>query len=208
MSLSGYPPGYYPEVVPKISVASGSPLVDWQIKLARHEGLLDITPWDESHIQPASYEMTLDSKFKRFHPDTVIIDPLDKVSTSMMDMEVKAGDCLILVPGAFVLGCSVEYWTFSPYMAGQVNGKSSLARKGLLVHITAGWMDPGFEGNCTLEIVNLAPIPIKLWPGMAIAQMLFHPVAGAFRPYGTRGNHYQASRGVKEGAPVRLADVR
>jgi dCTP deaminase len=102
----------------------------------------------------------------------------------------------VLHPGEFVLASTLEKVELSPHLAARLEGKSSLGRLGLVVHSTAGWIDPGFRGTVTLELSNVSRLPIRLHPGMRIGQLcLFYLLSPARRPYGTRGNHYQDQQG-------------
>jgi dCTP deaminase len=165
---------------------------------------LSITPWEMERLQPASYEMALGSKFLIFDPLVEVIDPLDlKDYTHWINIDddeqswYDAGYYL-LRPGEFILGSSIETFSFPNDLAGELTGKSSIGRLGLQVHATAGFFDPGFDGTATLEISNISPVPIKLWPGLLVAQMRFVSMS---RPsewaYGhpSRNSHYQGQAG-------------
>ena len=175
---------------------------------------IGIVPWECERLQPASYEMALGSQFRIFDPLLEVIDPLDlKDYTKLINVDddeqpyYDAGYYL-LHPGEFILGSSVETFTFPTDLAGELTGKSSVGRVGLQVHVTAGFFDPGFSGTATLEIVNLAPVPIKLWPGLLVAQMRFVTLS---RPsewaYGheNRHSHYQDQSGPTPSRMSRLA---
>jgi dCTP deaminase len=104
----------------------------------------------------------------------------------------------VLHPGEFVLASTYEVFLLPDDIAGRLEGKSSLGRLGLLTHATAGWIDPGFSGHVTLELSNVATLPIKLWPGMKIGQLcLFRTSSPVEHPYGSReyGSRYQGQRG-------------
>jgi len=182
----------------------GSPLVDHEIRDAHlhHELLID--PWTDSHLKMASYELTLSYHFKVFDTTSVTyIDPTESQDL-MKDVYLSApGAFFVLHPGEFALGASVESLYFSRTMAGQINGKSSLGRRGLQVHATAGWFDTGFRGKATLELSCVAPVPIRLHPGMIIAQMVFFRTAECGVPYDQHpGSHYLDQSGPVEGAKV------
>lgn len=175
---------------------------------------LGITPWERERLQPASYEMALGSKFLVFDPLVEVIDPLDiKDYTRWINIDddeqpyYDAGYYL-LRPGEFILGATVESFAFPPDLAGELTGKSSIGRLGLQVHATAGFFDPGFHGTATLEISNLAPVPVKLWPGLLVAQMRFVTLS---RPsewaYGhpERHSHYQGQSGPTPARMSRLS---
>ncbi len=113
-------------------------------------------------------------------------------------MEVATGEPFILHPGEFVLGSILETVTLPDDVAARVEGKSSLGRLGLLTHATAGFVDPGFSGHVTLELSNVATLPIKLWPGMKVGQLCFFRLSSPVeKPYGSDayGSHYQGQRG-------------
>ena len=165
---------------------------------------LKITPWEQDRLQPASYEMALGSRFLYFNSLVNVIDPLAlekyTLEANIDDDEQPWYDAgyYLLRPGEFVLGSSVETFTFPPDIAGELTGKSSIGRLGLQVHATAGFFDPGFSGTATLEISNISPCAIKLWPGLIVAQMRFVTMT---RPsewaYGheKRNSHYQGQMG-------------
>ena len=166
---------------------------------------LGITPWERERLQPASYEMALSSRFLIFDPLVEVIDPLKLGEytrwVNIDDDEQPWYDAgyYLLRPGEFILGSSVETFTFPPDLAGELTGKSSIGRLGLQVHATAGFFDPGFSGTATLEISNISPCAIKLWPGLLVAQMRFVTMS---RPsewaYGhpSRNSHYQGQSGA------------
>ena len=165
---------------------------------------LKITPWEQKRLHPASYEMALGSRFLYFNSLVNVIDPLAlenyTLEANIDDDEQPWYDAgyYLLRPGEFVLGSSVETFTFPPDIAGELTGKSSIGRLGLQVHATAGFFDPGFSGTATLEISNISPCAIKLWPGLIVAQMRFVTMT---RPsewaYGheKRNSHYQGQTG-------------
>jgi dCTP deaminase len=167
-------------------------------------GDLGIVPWERERLQPASYEMALGSKFLTFDPLIETLDPTNLVEytkwVNIDDDEQPWYDAgyYLLRPGEFILGSSVETFTFPPDIAGELTGKSSIGRLGLQVHATAGFFDPGFSGTATLEISNISPCNIKLTPGLLVAQMRFVTMS---RPsewaYGhpERGSHYQNQNG-------------
>jgi dCTP deaminase len=188
----------------------GSPLVDWEIAQAQFVNEMHIEPWVADHLKTASYELTLGDRFKVFNiTNRSYIDPTEDQPGLMA--EVAGGgldEPFILHPNQFVLGSSIEVLSFGPTLAGMLNGKSSLGRKGLQVHATAGWFDPGFVGTATLELSCVAPVPIRLWPGMRIAQMVFFRTGVPKVPYDQHpGSHYQGQSGPTEGAKVPLTGV-
>jgi dCTP deaminase len=165
---------------------------------------LKIQPWEWERLQPASYELALSARFLIFDPTVEIIDPLALGSytreINIDDNEQPYYDqgYLVLHPGEFLLGSSVETFTFPNDLAGELTGKSSLGRLGLQVHATAGFFDPGFKGTATLEMSNVSRLPIRLWPGMLVAQMRFLRLSRASEmPYGSPAlnSHYQNQDG-------------
>lgn len=154
-------------------------------------GELRVTPASPlSAFQPASLEVHLGDAATRNHFDEVHYD-LDPVKTP---------ETWYLEPGEFALGCTVETVTLPSTLCAQVNGKSSLGRLGLLVHATAGFIDPGFEGQITLELKNIGNHTILLHSGMAVAQLVFHRLSSpSQRPYGhpELGSHYQGQTGIQ-----------
>ena len=183
-----------------------SPLVDWEIADAQFSGDLHIDHWNATYLKTASYEMTLSDRFKVFNiTQRSYIDPTEDQEGLMTEVDLDLDQPFILHPNQFVLGSSIERFNFGPTLAGMLNGKSSLGRKGLQVHATAGWFDPGFVGTATLELSCVAPVPIRLWPGMRIAQMVFFRTAVPQVSYAqSPGSHYQGQSGPTEGAKVPL----
>jgi len=165
---------------------------------------LGIEPWNRERLQPASYEISLGSQFRLFNPAVSFINaerPGDyTIPIDVDDNEQEWYDqgYYELRPGEFILGTSVEKFTFPHDLAGELTGRSSIGRMGIQVHSTAGFFDPGFSGTATLEISNIAPVPIRLQPGLIIAQMRFVTLS---RPsewaYGhpERRSHYQGQWG-------------
>jgi dCTP deaminase len=184
---------------------SGSPLVDWEIREAHLKHELRILPWWDQNLRMASYELTLSPNFKVF--DTTNVSYIDPTEPQELMKDIDLGEhpdaYLMLHPGEFVLGSSVEVLHLSKTIAGQINGKSSLGRRGLQVHATAGWFDPGFRGTATLELSCVAPVPIRLRPDMIIAQMVFFRTSVCQVPYDQHpGSHYLDQAGPVEGARV------
>lgn len=162
-------------------------------------GRIRITPHDPALIQPASVDVRLDRWFRVFdnhrYPH---IDPAVEQPDLTRLVEVGEGEAFILHPGEFVLASTLEHLTLPTDLASRLEGKSSLGRLGLLTHATAGFIDPGFSGHVTLELSNVATLPIKLYPGMKIGQLcLFRMTSPATHPYGSQvyGSRYQGQRG-------------
>ncbi|MFN2517966.1 MAG: dCTP deaminase [Jatrophihabitantaceae bacterium] len=158
-----------------------------------------LEPWDLELLQPSSIDVRLDRYFRVFNNSQYThIDPAQQQDDLTTLVEPKGTEPFVLHPGEFVLGSTLEVVTLPDDLAGRLEGKSSLGRLGLLTHSTAGFIDPGFTGHITLELSNVANLPITLWPGMKIGQLcLFRLSSSAEHPYGTAqsGSHYQGQRG-------------
>lgn len=175
-------------------------LSDGTIRRLLAEGRIAIDPLDEAHIQPASVDVRLGDTFLAFRRHTTAdIDPRNVDESLMERVTVPEGSAFILHPGEFVLGTTLERLTLPDDIVARIEGKSSLGRLGLLIHATAGFVDPGWtRGQITLELSNVAPLPIRLWPGMKIAQFSFVQLdRPAERPYGhpALGSRYQGQSG-------------
>ena len=170
---------------------------DIQAELDRGRVVLD--PYDDSMLQPSSVDMRLDKYFRVFENHRYPhIDPAEDQPDLTRMVEPHGEEPFILHPGEFVLGSTYEVITLPDDVAARVEGKSSLGRLGLLTHATAGFIDPGFSGHVTLELSNMATLPIKLWPGMKIGQLCFFRLSSpAENPYGSAkyGSRYQGQRG-------------
>ncbi|MBI2357248.1 dCTP deaminase [Candidatus Dojkabacteria bacterium] len=153
-------------------------LSDKSIKNKLKSGAITIEPFVLENLQPTSYDLHLGNEFMRFNTKKhKMIDVKKPVSDLMEKIHLdKDDDSYILQPGDFVLTHTVEYVGVDDCHVGRLEGKSSLARLGLIIHTTAGFLDPGNCLRMTLEIVNLSPLPIKLYSGMKIAQMAFEEV--------------------------------
>jgi dCTP deaminase len=160
---------------------------------------IGVEPYDESMIQPSSIDFRLDRFFRVFENHRYPhIDPAADQSDLTRVVEADGEEPFILHPGEFVLGSTYEVVTLPDDVAARVEGKSSLGRLGLLTHATAGFVDPGFSGHVTLELANVATLPIKLYPGMKIGQLCFFRLSSpAEHPYGSEkyGSRYQGQRG-------------
>src|SRR5690349_15060724 len=150
-------------------------------------------------LQPSSIDVRLDRFFRVFQNSRYThIDPSIQQDELTTPVETADGDNFVLHPGEFVLGSTFEQVGLPDDLAGRLEGKSSLGRLGLLTHSTAGFIDPGFSGHVTLELSNVATLPILLWPGMKIGQMCFFRLSSASEhPYGSSayGSRYQGQRG-------------
>ena len=174
-------------------------LSDRDIKSEIDKGRVVLEPYDVNMIQPSSVDVRLDRLFRTFENHKYAhIDPAENQPELTREVAVEGDDPFILHPGEFVLGSTYEVITLPDDIAGRLEGKSSLGRLGLLTHSTAGFIDPGFSGHVTLELSNVATLPIKLWPGMKIGQLcLFRLESPAEHPYGSAvyGSRYQGQRG-------------
>jgi dCTP deaminase len=162
-----------------------------------------IQPFKHQSIQPASYDVSLGPDFKlqmQFDCDSDIplIDPKLDNSEFFTDVFVPKGLAFALEPKSFVLGSTFETVSLGANIAARLEGKSSLGRLGLVIHATAGFIDPGFDGQITLELSNVGTMPILLWPGMKIGQLSFFRLLEPTTVlYGSRaaGSHYQNQAG-------------
>lgn len=157
-----------------------------------HRGL-GIDGLSADAIGPASVDLMLSPHFVVFYGGQAagVIDPRLDNSTDGTPVEVDEGGSFLLHPHQFALASTVERWAFPKHLAGRLEGKSSLGRLGLMVHTTAGFFDPGFEGYPTLELFNVRDRPIALHPGMPVAQMsVFSMVTASDVPYAARGGKY------------------
>jgi dCTP deaminase len=174
-------------------------LSDRDIAAEIKAGRVQVEPFDPSMIQPSSVDVRLDRFFRVFENHRYeVIDPSIEQSELTREVAVSPDDFFILHPGEFVLASTYEVITLPDDIAGRLEGKSSLGRLGLLTHSTAGFIDPGFSGHITLELSNVANLPVKLYPGMKIGQLcLIKLSSAAEHPYGSAvyGSRYQGQRG-------------
>jgi dCTP deaminase len=153
-------------------------LHDSALRQAIADGELVIDPFDHRRLQPSSIDLTLDQRFAVLRPEAEVLD-VKQDNRSLMDhVDVLPSGYFDLHPGDFVLAATREVVAFSESLAGRVEGKSSLGRLGLLVHSTAGFVDPGFRGQITLELSNMTSVPIRLYPDMPVAQICVFQMAG------------------------------
>ncbi|GIJ27738.1 dCTP deaminase [Micromonospora qiuiae] len=162
-------------------------------------GTLALEPFEPTLVQPSSIDVRLDNLFRVFNNHLYThIDPATQQDDLTSPVEVPDGEPFVLHPGEFVLASTLEVISLGVQLAGRLEGKSSLGRLGLLTHSTAGFIDPGFSGHVTLELSNVANLPITLWPGMKIGQLcIFRLSSPAEHPYGSvvYGSRYQGQRG-------------
>jgi dCTP deaminase len=174
-------------------------LSDVTIRKELAAGRIVIDPLDESAIQPSSVDLRIDRYFRVFRNDTTpFIDPKQPQEDLTELVEVSDERAFILHPSEFVLGSTLERVALPDDIAGRIEGKSSLGRLGLLTHSTAGFVDSGWDGHLTLELSNVATLPIAIYPGMKIGQISFLRMSTpADQPYGSmaKGSKYQGQRG-------------
>jgi dCTP deaminase len=181
-----------------------SVLSDGTIRRLVDAGRIVIDPWDPELVQPASVDLRLGNSFRVFHNHRTSAIDLREPPTNLT--EAVTGEMFVIHPGEFVLGVTEEYVELPDDIVARIEGKSSLGRLGLIVHATAGFVDPGVKGTLTLEITNLTRVPIKLYPGLLIAQLSFMTLdAPAERPYGSEalGSHYQGQTAATESRYMR-----
>lgn len=184
-------------------------LSDKDIRAEIDNGRVRIDPFDDSMVQPSSIDVRLDRYFRVFENHRYPhIDPsVEQVDLTRL-VEPEGDEPFILHPGEFVLASTYEVVSLPDDLASRLEGKSSLGRLGLVTHSTAGFIDPGFSGHVTLELSNLATLPIKLWPGMKIGQLcLFRLTSPAEHPYGSEryGSRYQGQRGRPPPGPSSIS---
>ncbi len=174
-------------------------LSDRDLRKEVDSGRLVLEPFDDVMVQPSSIDVRLDRFFRVFNNTRYThIDPAIQQDDLTTLVETVDDEPFVLHPGEFVLGSTFELVTLPDDLAGRLEGKSSLGRLGLLTHSTAGFIDPGFSGHITLELSNVANLPITLHPGMKIGQLcLFRLSSSAEFPYGSQqaGSRYQGQRG-------------
>jgi dCTP deaminase len=174
-------------------------LSDRDIRAEIEAGRVVLEPYEPAMVQPSSIDVRIDRFFRLFdnHKYPVIDPSADQPELTRL-VEVKPDEPFVLHPGEFVLASTFEVVTLPDDVAARLEGKSSLGRLGLLTHSTAGFIDPGFSGHVTLELSNVATLPIMLWPGMKIGQLCFFRLSSAAEhPYGSAGygSRYQGQRG-------------
>jgi dCTP deaminase len=174
-------------------------LSDKDIKTQIESGRVGIDPYEPAMVQPSSIDVRLDKFFRVFENHRYPhIDPSTEQTDLTREVEANGDEPFVLHPGEFVLGSTYEVVTLPNNIAARLEGKSSLGRLGLLTHSTAGFIDPGFSGHVTLELANVATLPILLYPGMKIGQVCFFQMTSdAEHPYGSSvyGSRYQGQRG-------------
>jgi dCTP deaminase len=185
-----------------------SVLSDGTIRRLVDEGRIVVKPWDPALVQPASVDLRLGDSFRVFHNHrAAVIDLRDGPPGNLTEEVVAtAEDGFVIHPGEFCLGRTAEWVELPEDVVARIEGKSSLGRLGLIVHATAGFIDPGWKGTLTLELNNLTRVPIKLYPGLLIAQLSFMALdRPAEKPYGSPelGSHYQGQVAATESRYMR-----
>lgn len=174
-------------------------LSDRDIRAQIEDGRLVFDSLGEQAIQPASVDVRLGATFRVFNNHRYAsIDPFRVPDDLTTEVVTPPGDAFVLHPGEFVLASTRECVSLPNDISARVEGKSSLGRLGLLTHATAGFVDASFNGHITLELSNVANLPIKLYPGMKIGQLCFFQMTSASQhPYGSEaaGSHYQGQTG-------------
>jgi dCTP deaminase len=162
-------------------------------------GRIGLDPYEPGNVQPSSVDLRLDRYFRVFRNHTQrVIDVKENQEDLTELVEISEANPFILHPGEFVLASTAERLSLADDLVARIEGKSSLGRLGLLIHSTAGFIDPGFDGHITLELSNVANLPITLYAGMRIGQVSFLTMTTpAERPYGSGelGSKYQGQRG-------------
>jgi dCTP deaminase len=172
-------------------------LSDGDLRFFIQQGRLVVRPLNEEiSLQPASIDLHLSREIKWYInvPESVRVGD----SPLMREFDIRQYG-FVLQPGRFVLGSTLEWVEVPSFLTGRVEGKSTLGRLGILVHVTAGFIDPGFKGNITLELMNVGNVPILLEEGMCISQICFYELKSpSVRPYGSEGlgSKYQNSSGT------------
>ncbi|HEY5271610.1 MAG TPA: dCTP deaminase [Acidimicrobiales bacterium] len=174
-------------------------LSDHSIREEVAAGRIVIDPFDPTCVQPSSVDLHVDGLFRVFRNHSLQVIDVKEQQESLTELvEIADGEAFILHPGEFVLGSTLERVALPGDLVGRLEGKSSLGRLGLLIHTTAGFVDPGFDGYLTLEFSNVANLPITVYPGMKIGQISFLKMTSpADVPYGSSalGSKYQGQRG-------------
>ena len=173
-------------------------LSDRTIRRLLDEGRIEIDPYDESLLQPSSVDVRVDRYFRVFHNARYPFIDVREAQEDLTELVEVDSEPFILHPGEFVLGSTLERVKLPDDLVARLEGKSSLGRLGLLIHSTAGFIDPGWDGHVTLELSNVANLPITIYHGMKIGQLSFVQLTEpASAPYGSAGfgSKYQGQQG-------------
>jgi len=177
-------------------------LSDRDIRAALQAGRVRIDPYDPACLQPSSIDLHLDADFRVFRNNRYAYIDVRSPQPDLTELvSINEDEPFILHPNEFVLGQTLEWVELPDDLVARLEGKSSLGRLGLLIHSTAGYVDPGWKGNLTLELSNVANLPIALYRGMKIGQISFFKMSSAVeRPYGSRelGSKYQGQSSPTE----------
>ena len=183
----------------RLAMVLGVILSDRDLLAEINKGSIIIEPFDPACVQPSSIDVKVSNLFRVFRNHSAAVLDVKKDLTDLMELvEVPEGEAFMLHPGEFALGSTLERVGVPNNLVARVEGKSSLGRLGLVIHSTAGFIDAGFDGHVTLELANLANLPITLYPGMKIGQISFITMTSpAEKPYGSgaHGSKYQGQRG-------------
>lgn len=181
-------------------------LSDISIREQIDNGRIVIEPYEESNIQPSSLDLRIGSDFRVFRNSRYpYIDPRIEQPGLMAQITATEKEPFVLHPNEFALGTTYEYMELPDDILGRLEGKSTLGRLGLMIHSTAGYVDPGFKGFLTLELTNVANLPILLYPEMLIGQISFTLMTTPVEvPYGdpSLGSHYQGQVGATPSKPL------
>ena len=184
-----------------------SVLSDHDIGASIESGQIVIRPYDPGDLQPSSVDLHLDRRFRVFRNNRYPYIDVRAPQPDLTELLTVADDePFVLHPGEFVLGLTLEWVELPNDLVARLEGKSSLGRLGLLIHSTAGYVDPGWKGNLTLELSNVANLPIALYYGMKIGQISFYQMSSPVeRPYGSKelGSKYQGQSTPTESASYR-----
>jgi dCTP deaminase len=181
-------------------------LSDRDIKKAIQNKEICITDLQEAHIGSCSIDLRLGNTFRVFkHAEVTHVDPKQEVTDEYMSLVVKEHDQpFIIHPGEFILGATVEHITISRNLVARLDGRSSWGRLGIIIHSTAGSVQPGYAGQLTLEIANISKVPVKLWQGSRICQLTFEQLSSPCeKAYNERKSKYMNQVGP-HGSRIRL----
>ena len=162
-------------------------LVDWQLLDRIARGSIKIDPYDPVLVQPNSVDIRLGNHFVWYRAGSDVIDPYNKESVTA-DVDEMHADYFVLRPGQFVLAETLERIELPDNIVATIEGKSSIARLGVTLHQTGGWIDAGFRGTITLEMCNVNTRPVKVYAGMPIGQLVFYTTERAENPYNKKGD--------------------